>query len=73
MGRGAKGMIEILAVIEAPHFYAGIVLQGDVVAEAADILKYMRKWTRDQVRDYCATKGWKISIVTISERAPCPT
>lgn len=54
---------EILAVIDAPHFYAGVVLLDDQVTEAANILKYMRKWSRAKVRDYCNTKGWKISIV----------
>ena len=35
-------MIEILAAIDAPHFYAGVVLWDDRVVEAADIIKYMR-------------------------------
>jgi len=63
-------MIETLAVIDAPHFFAGIVLWDDRVIEAADVVKYMskRKWTRDQVRRYCARKGWKVSVVSVSER-----
>lgn len=63
-------MTEILAVIDAPHFYAGVVFLDDRVVEAADIVKYMRmkKWTRSQVRDYCQSKGWKISIVHQIER-----
>ena len=56
-------MKEILAVIDAPHFYAGIVLQDDRVIEAANIVKYMRRWSRNRVRTYCKTKGWKISVV----------
>jgi hypothetical protein len=56
-------MIETLAVIDAPHFYAGVVLQDDRVVEAADIVKYMRKWSRNKVREYCESKGWKISVV----------
>ena len=58
-------MTEILAVIDAPHFYAGVVLWDDRVVEAADIVKYMRiqKWTRARVRDYCRGKGWKITVV----------
>ena len=58
-------IIEVLAVIEAPHFYAGIVLWNDKVIEAAPILKYMKKdkWTRDKVRDYCKQKGWRVSVV----------
>jgi hypothetical protein len=61
-------MIETLAVIDAPHFYAGIVLWDDRVTEAADIVKYMRKWSRARVRDYCVRKGWKVSIVWQMER-----
>lgn len=65
-----SGSTEILAVIDAPHFFAGIVLQDDKVVEAADIVKYMRKgkWTRDKVRSYCASKGWKVSVVHRTER-----
>lgn len=57
--------VETLAVIDAPHFYAGIVLWDDKVVEAAPIIFYMRKgkWTRVRVRDYCAGKGWKVSVV----------
>lgn len=63
-------MREILAVIDAPHFYAGIVLWDDRVVEAADIVKYMRvqKWTRDRVRAYCKDKGWKVSVVSQTDR-----
>ena len=61
-------MTEILAAIDAPHFYCGIVLQDDVVVEAAPIVKYMKRWTRARVRDYCASKGWKISVVWQMER-----
>ncbi len=57
-------MKEVLAAIDA-HFFAGIVLWDDVVVEAAPIVRYMKKqkWTRAQVRDYCAKKGWKVSVV----------
>jgi len=59
-------VIEILAQIKAPHFSAGVVLRDGVVIEAADIIKYMRRWPRARVRDYCAQKGWTISIVSES-------
>jgi len=61
---------ETLAYIDAPHFFAGIVLWDDRVKEAADIVKYMRKgkWTRDHVRDYCKTKGWKVGVIYQVER-----
>lgn len=67
---GRFAVIETLAVIDAPHFYAGIVLWDDRVVEAADIVKYMRKgkWDRVRVRDYCKKKGWKVSVVYEIER-----
>lgn len=63
-------MIETLATIDAPHFYCGIVLWDDKVIEAAPIVAYMKKgrWTRDRVREYCATKGWRVSVVYQMER-----
>ncbi len=61
-------MTETLAAIDAPHFFAGVVLWDDRVVEAAPIVKYMRKWTRDRVRDYCKTKGWKVSVVYQMQR-----
>jgi hypothetical protein len=60
---------ETLAVIDAPHFYAGIVLQNNRVVEAAPIVRYMRKWDRARVRDYCVQKGWKVSVVWEQRRA----
>lgn len=53
----------MLAAIDAPHFYAGIVLEGDIVTESAPILKYMRGWSRDKVREYCKLKGWKVLVI----------
>jgi len=61
-------MIETLAAIDAPHFFAGIVLHDDRVVEAADIVKYMKRWDRDRVRAYVKSKGWKISVVHQLER-----
>lgn len=54
---------QMLAAIDAPHFYAGIVLKSDIVTEAAPILKYMSGWSRDKVRSYCQRKGWKVTVV----------
>lgn len=60
-------MREILASIDAPHFFAGIVLRNDKVIEAANIVRYMKGWSRDRVRDYCKQKDWKVKVVTMSE------
>ena len=64
-------MMETLAIIDAPHFYAGIVLWDDRVVEGADIVKYMSKakWSRDRVREYCRKKGWRVSVVYQMERS----
>lgn len=59
---------EMLAQIDAPYFVAGLVLQNDTVIEAADIVRYMRRWTRDKVRAYCASKGWKVAVVWEMQR-----
>jgi hypothetical protein len=63
-------VIETLAAIDAPHFLAGVVLWNDRVVEAADIVGYMKRkrWTRDQVRDYCRRQGWTITVVHQIER-----
>lgn len=54
-------MTEILVVIEAPHFYAGVVAQDGRVAEVAPILcrHIKRGWSGQQVVDYCQRKGWR--------------
>ncbi|WP_063685488.1 hypothetical protein [Bradyrhizobium stylosanthis] len=59
---------EILAQIRGPNFTAGIVLFDDVVVEAAPIVRYMRRWSRDRVRDYCAKQGWQITVVHQMQR-----
>lgn len=61
-------MTETLAAIDAPHFCAGIVLWDDKVVEAAPIVRYMKKWSRDRVRDYCKGKAWKVSVIYQMQR-----
>lgn len=53
----------MLAQITAPHFVAGIAIDDGVVTEAAPIVKYMRGWSRDKVRDYCHQKCWHVLVV----------
>lgn len=57
-------------MIDAPHFYAGIVLRHDRVVVAADIVRYMRGWPRARVRDYCRAKGWRITVVRQDAAGP---
>lgn len=69
-------MKETLAQIEAPDtgkrkgFAAGIVLWDDRVVEAAPIVGYMKRerYTRAQVRAYCAQRGWTVRVVHELER-----
>jgi hypothetical protein len=59
---------EILAQIRAPSFTAGIVLFDDKVVETAPRVRYMRRWSRDQVREECRQKCWTITVVWQKER-----
>lgn len=52
--------------VVAPHFVAGFVTNGTVY-KAAPILKYMIGWSDDKARVYIAKKGWKASVVTVTE------
>ena len=49
--------------IIAPHFCAGVVLDGGKVARAAPILKYMQGWRLKDVFNYCSRKHWTIERV----------
>ena len=67
-------MRETLAQITATaprKFTAGIVLWDDRVVEAAPIVYFMKrdKWTRQRVRNYCAEKGWKVTVVHELQRS----
>lgn len=50
---------ETLVVIDAPHFYAGLIAVDGRVIEAAHIVKYMKGWSGQRVADYCREKGWR--------------
>jgi hypothetical protein len=56
-------MTEQLAQIYATHFTAGIVLDDDVVIEAAPIVRYMKGWKRATVADYCRVKRWGFLVI----------
>ena len=68
-------MKETLAQIDAPKntknggFCVGIVLWDDVVVEADGVVKYMKRWPRDRVREYCGQRGWKVIVVHELERS----
>jgi hypothetical protein len=52
-----------LLVIEAPHFCAGVELQGGHVIRTAPILAWMMHKTLGQVQWHCRRKRWKITVV----------
>lgn len=54
-------MGEQVCVIDAPHFYAGIVTNGSFIIDAAPIVRYMIGKNEDWVRSYCNKKNWKIT------------
>lgn len=51
--------------IRAPHMCAtGDLSDAGIVTDTAPILKYMKGWRLDKVREYCAKKGWIIHTFT---------
>lgn len=53
-------MQSLLLVITAPHFVAGICMEGDVAVRSAPILKYMLGWDALRIKTYVAKKGWML-------------
>lgn len=49
--------------VTAPHFVCGIVTEGDVVVEAAPILRWSIGKTRQELRRYFARKRWGVQLV----------
>lgn len=54
---------EMLVAVDAPHFYAGVVLRDDVVIEAAPILKWTIGKSRPWLRNYFKRKKWRAIVV----------
>jgi hypothetical protein len=63
-------VVETLAQIRSRNFTAGIVLVDDVVVETAPIVRFMRRWSRDRVRDYCRKYCWQINVISEKVRKP---
>jgi hypothetical protein len=57
--------MEILVSVDAPHFYAGIVLRDDVVIDAAPILRWAMGKRREWLRDYFEKRGWHTHVIVI--------
>ncbi len=44
--------------IDAPHFCAALVPAG----QCAPIIVYMRHWSIERIRAYCAKKRWRCEV-----------
>jgi hypothetical protein len=54
-----------ILIITAPHFVAGVCMNGEFVAtRAAPILKYMVGWDFPKIEEYVAKKKWRWEIGT---------
>jgi hypothetical protein len=53
-----KQIAETLLIIDAPHFYAGAIVENGTIKKAAPIIKWTRGKTIEQVKTYCFKKGW---------------
>lgn len=45
--------------VTSPYFCAGIDFSR---GNAAPIIKYMKYWTEDRIKQYCLKKGWDLEI-----------
>ena len=57
----------ILVRVVAPHFVAGLVVEGDRCVDAAPILRWAIGRDRDGLRAYFARKGWRASVVSSAD------
>jgi len=46
-------------------FFAGVVLQNDVVVETHPpmLMRLMHDWSGDRVSEYCVARGWNVEVV----------
>ena len=54
---------EILFVIDAPHFYCGVIVRNGRVIQTAPIVHYLKGWDRDRVQHYAQRRGWRVEVV----------
>lgn len=50
--------------IDAPHFSAGYDLE---TGRIAPIIKYMKGWTIEEIKEYCLKKGWRCQVIEARE------
>jgi hypothetical protein len=63
-------MTRQLVSIDAPHFNAGLIMEGDRCVKAAPILGWMVGKSRFVIRAYCKKKRWTVVVVSEFEETP---
>lgn len=56
-----------LVAVDAPHFYAGMILKNGVVIKAAPILHWAIGKTQAYLTNYFWRKKWKVTIVELDD------
>jgi hypothetical protein len=54
-----------LAAIEAPHFYAGVIVHRDQIIKAPPLLQYMRSWTYPELKKFVTDHHWRIAELRV--------
>src|SRR5262249_1134491 len=54
-----------LAAIEAPHFYAGVIVHRDQIINAPPLLQYMRSWTYPELKKFVTDHHWRIAELRV--------
>lgn len=70
MRRQSRVMSEQLLVIDAAHFYCGVILHADRAVRAAPIVRYILHWPRARIEQYCRTRGWRYEVLDLPELSP---
>ncbi len=50
--------------IVAPHFVAGVVIDGNCLIRLAPIVHYMHSWSASRAKEYCEQKGWAWEVLS---------
>ena len=60
-------MPDQLLVIDAPHFYCGVILNAHRAVRAAPIVRYLLHWPRNRIEQYCRKRGWQCEVFDLPE------
>jgi hypothetical protein len=54
-----------LAAIDAPHFYAGVIVHRDQIIKTPPLLQYMRSWTYTELKKFVTDHHWRIAELRV--------